>query len=287
MAKFLPCRRYHKSPDGKFSHISVVLCRFPYLFKMMQSLSWNIQSFQMGAEKTFSFPWSLPKWEHRSPAFTFFSTLFWLNFFSCGLFLLVPRIASVEFSSAALAHPPGLEPALLQPVAEEVLGAQAVAMGLRIGGRVQGSRKIMSAQHGADSLVYPLSSWRGQWIHLLFFIFFLLCYLTVLSPPQKIFRFLPVTRIVFLLFSKKPYSLPSLVSIETCFLVLWIPCFSAFLQVLVLWDEKCLAMEDLLATWRILITVEWARKAYGLIRHALSKKKKAKHETRWLQVGST
>lgn len=141
MVKFLPCRRYHKSSDGKFSHISVVVCRFPYLFKMMQSLSWNIQSFQMGAEKTFSFPWSLPKWEHRRPAFTFFSTLFWLNFFSCGLFLLVPRIASVEFSSAALAHPPGLEPALLQPVAEEGAWSSGCVYGLKDWGEGAGKQE--------------------------------------------------------------------------------------------------------------------------------------------------
>lgn len=97
----------------------------------MQSLSWNIQSFQMRAEKTFSFPQSLPKWEHRRPAFTFFSTLFWLNFFSCGLFLLVPRTAYVEFSSAALAVPPGLEPALVQPVAEEGAWSSGCVYGLK------------------------------------------------------------------------------------------------------------------------------------------------------------
>ena len=246
----------------------------------MQSLSWNIQSFHMRAERTFSFPQSLPKWEHRRPAFTFSSTLFWCNFFSCGLFLLVPRIASVEFSSAALAPPPGLEPALVQPVAEEGAWSSGYVYGLKNCGEGTGQQEDGECPTWADFSMYPLSSWRGQWMHLLFFIFFLLCCLTVLSPPPKIFRFLPMIGIVFLLFSKKPYSLPSLVSIETCFLVLWIPCFSTFLQVLILWDERFLVIEDLLATLRILITVEWARKAYGLIRYALSKKKNTHTHTK-------
>lgn len=133
----------------------------------MQSLSWNIQSFQMRAEKTFSFPRSLPTWEHRRPAFTFFSTLFWLNFFSCGLFLLVPRIASVDFSSAALALPPGLEPALVQPVAEQGAWSSGCVCGLK------NCREGTGEQEDHEyPLNVPPSSWRAQWMHLLFLIFF-------------------------------------------------------------------------------------------------------------------
>ena len=152
----------------------------------MQSLSWNIQSFHMRAERTFSFPQSLPKWEHRRPAFTFSSTLFWCNFFSCGLFLLVPRIASVEFSSAALAPPPGLEPALVQPVAEEGTWSSGCVYGLKNCGEGTGQQEDGECPTWADFLMYPLSSWSGQWMHLWFFIFFspLLSYCFITSSKD-------------------------------------------------------------------------------------------------------
>lgn len=47
--------------------------------------------------RPFPFHISLPKWEQRRPALTFSSTPFWLTFFSCDLFLLVPRVAALDF----------------------------------------------------------------------------------------------------------------------------------------------------------------------------------------------
>ena len=48
-----------------------------------------------------------------------FSAPFWLLFVACGLLLLAPRTAAVDFSPVALAGLPGLGPALVQPVAGE------------------------------------------------------------------------------------------------------------------------------------------------------------------------